>query len=148
MAHRRRGRRYRNQRGRTGRLLCPRPRPSKEWISVLKRLNTILIALIYFFNRIGFVGLYFFIPSIVQQMQASTPLMGGLLSSSAAIRFLLGVLILPRIKRFFESVMVFLGVVTAGLLVSATVFLATSLPAIQLVLSSRAACCRSSGRSP
>jgi len=108
--------------------------PSKEWISVLKRPSTILIALIYFFNQIGFVGLYFFIPSMVQQMQASTPLMVGLLSSSVGIGFLLGVLILPRIKRFFESDMVFLGVVTAGLLISATVFLATSLPAIQLVL--------------
>ncbi len=108
--------------------------PSKEWVSVIKRPSTLLIALIYFFNQIGFVGLYFFIPSMVQQMQASTPFMVGLLSSTVGIGFLLGVLILPRLKPYVESDMLFLGIITTGLLISATVFLATSAPAIQLVL--------------
>lgn len=108
--------------------------PSKDWVSALKRPSTVLIALIYFLNQIGFVGLYFFIPSMVQQMQASTPLMVGLLSSTVGIGFLLGVLILPRIKPLFESDMMFLGVVTTGLLISATIFLMVSLPAIHLVL--------------
>jgi MFS family permease len=71
---------------------------------------------------------------MVQQMQASTPLMVGLLSSTVGIGFLLGVLILPRIKPLFESDMMSLGVVTTGLLISATIFLMVSLPAIHLVL--------------
>ncbi|ACA19850.1 major facilitator superfamily MFS_1 [Methylobacterium sp. 4-46] len=108
--------------------------PSKEWISAIKRPSTIVIALIYLFNQIGFVGLYFFVPSMVQQMQANTPLMIGLLSSTVGIGFLLGVLILPRVKRFFTGDMLFLGLITAGLLASSILFLLTTLPAIQLVL--------------
>ncbi|WP_186091091.1 MFS transporter [Burkholderia gladioli] len=107
---------------------------SAHWIAALKRPTTVLIALIYFMNQVAFVGLYFFIPSIVAQMHVSSPLLVGLLSSSVGIGFLIGVLWLPRLHRRTRNDCGFLGALTAGVLASALAFVATRSQALQVVL--------------
>jgi MFS family permease len=92
------------------------------------------MGVIYFLNQVGFVGLYFFVPSMVQQMQASSPFVVGLLSSTVGIGFLLGVLILPRVHRRVSGDCFFLGIVTAALALSSALFMLTSLPTVQLLL--------------
>ncbi|CAM2195675.1 Major facilitator transporter [Paraburkholderia kururiensis] len=107
---------------------------SADWIAALKRPTTVLIALIYFLNQVAFVGLYFFTPSIVAQMHVKSPLLVGVLSSSVGIGFLIGVLTLPRIHRRISNECGFLGVLTAGVVVSACAFIATKNQAIQITL--------------
>jgi MFS family permease len=107
---------------------------SADWVAALKRPSTILIGLIYFLNQVAFVGLVFFTPAMIQQMHVKSPLLIGLLSSSVGIGFLLGVLILPRIHRRMSNDCVYLGVLTAGLVVSACAFIATTSDAIQISL--------------
>lgn len=107
---------------------------SANWIAALKRPTTVLIALIYFLNQVAFVGLYFFTPSIVAQMHVKSPVLVGVLSSSVGIGFLLGVLTLPRIHRRIASECGFLGVLTAGVVVSACAFIAIHSQAVQIVL--------------
>jgi MFS family permease len=108
--------------------------PSKKWLPALKRPSTILLGVIYFLNQVGFVGLYFFVPSMVQQMHVSNPFVIGVLSSTVGIGFLLGVLILPRIQRHVAGDCLFLGILTAGLVVASTLFILTSRPSVQLLL--------------
>jgi MFS family permease len=107
---------------------------SAHWIAALKRPTTVLIALIYFLNQVAFVGLYFFTPSIVGQMHVKSPLLVGLLSSSVGIGFLLGVLTLPRIHRRISNDCGFLGVLTAGVVITACAFIATKNQAAQITL--------------
>ena len=126
---------------------------SADWIAALKRPTTVLIGLIYFLNQVAFVGLYFFTPAIIQQMHVNRRCIVGLLSSSVGIGFLLGVLILPRIHRRMSNDCVYLGILTAGLVVSAVRSSRRANPvgAWSLLLvhrrSSRAACCRRTGPS-
>ncbi|WP_321798243.1 MFS transporter [Caballeronia sp. J97] len=105
-----------------------------DWLSALKRPTTVLIALIYFLNQVAFVGLYFFTPSIVAQMHVTSPILVGVLSSSVGIGFLIGVLTLPRIHRRVSNECGFLGVLTAGVVVSACAFIATRNQAVQITL--------------
>jgi predicted MFS family arabinose efflux permease len=107
---------------------------SADWFAAIKRPTTILIALIYFLNQVAFVGLYFFTPSIVAQMHVKSPLLVGLLSSSVGLGFLVGVLALPRIHRRVKSDCLFLGVLTAGLVISGLAFIASASQAVQIVL--------------
>jgi MFS family permease len=107
---------------------------SANWIAAIKRPSTVLIGLIYFLNQVAFVGLYFFTPSIIHQMHVDSPLQIGLLSASVGVGFLIGVLILPRIHRRIDSDCVFLGVLTAGLVVGACAYLAVSAPAARITL--------------
>ncbi|AUT65721.1 MULTISPECIES: MFS transporter [Paraburkholderia] len=107
---------------------------SANWIAALKRPTTVLIGLIYFLNQVAFVGLYFFAPAIVHQMHVDSPLVIGFLAASVGLGFLLGVLILPRIHRRVNSDCVFLGVLTAGLVVGACVYLAVTTPAARICL--------------
>lgn len=107
---------------------------SAHWIAALKRPTTVLIALIYFMNQVAFVGLYFFIPSIVAQMHVSSPLLVGLLSSSVGIGFLIGVLWLPRLHHRVRNDCGFLGALTAGVLASALAFVAIRSQALQVLL--------------
>ncbi|MGT2475137.1 MFS transporter [Paraburkholderia terrae] len=107
---------------------------SANWIAALKRPTTVLIGLIYFLNQVAFVGLYFFAPAIVHQMHVDSPLAIGFLAASVGLGFLLGVLILPRIHRRVNSDCVFLGVLTAGLVVGACVYLAVTTPAARICL--------------
>lgn len=95
--------------------------PSKEWLSVLKYPTTILMGLVYFFNQVGFVGLYFFAPSMVQQMNVSNTFIVGLLSSTVGIGFMLGVLVLPRLHRRARNDFWFMGAATVGLIIAASV---------------------------
>ena len=105
-----------------------------DWLAALKRPSTVLMGLLYFFNQVGFVGLYFFVPAMVTQMDVSSPFMIGLLSGSVGIGFLLGVLILPHIHARFSSDFAFLAAVTVGLIVSAGLFIAASTPPVRLML--------------
>jgi MFS family permease len=107
---------------------------SANWIAALKRPTTVLIGLIYFLNQVAFVGLYFFAPAIVHQMHVDSPLLIGFLAASVGLGFLLGVLILPRIHRRVNSDCVFLGVLTAGLVVGACLYLAVTTPAARICL--------------
>ncbi|MDB6141347.1 MAG: major facilitator superfamily 1 [Pseudomonas sp.] len=95
---------------------------SGHWVKALTRPTTILIGLIYFLNQVAFVGLVFFTPSIIQQMQITSPLTVGLLSSSVGIGFLAGVLVLPRIHRKIARDCYCLGLFTCGLIASAVAF--------------------------
>ncbi|MDR5754553.1 MULTISPECIES: MFS transporter [unclassified Caballeronia] len=107
---------------------------SANWVAALKRPSTILIGLIYFLNQVAFVGLVFFTPAMIQQMQVKTPIVVGLLSSSVGIGFLLGVLILPRIHRRMKGDCLYLGVLTAGLVASGLAFIASTSPVVQIAL--------------
>ncbi|WP_144158219.1 MFS transporter [Paraburkholderia sp. BCC1885] len=107
---------------------------SQDWLAALKRPATVLIGLIYFLNQVAFVGLVFFTPAMIQQMHVKSPLMVGVLSSSVGIGFLLGVLILPRIHRRVTNDCVYLGVLTAGLIVSAIMFISSTVLLAQLGL--------------
>lgn len=107
---------------------------SANWVAALKRPTTILIAFIYFLNQVAFVGLYFFTPSIVSQMNVKSPLLVGILSSSVGFGFLVGVLVLPRIHRRISNDCVYLGVLTTGVVAGALAFISTSNQATQVGL--------------
>lgn len=107
---------------------------SQDWVAALKRPATILIGLIYFLNQVAFVGLVFFTPAMIQQMHVKSSLMVGVLSSSVGIGFLLGVLVLPRIHRRVTNDCLYLGVLTAGLVVSAIAFISSTTLLVQLAL--------------
>lgn len=108
--------------------------PSRDWLPALRDPGTWLMGLVYFFNQVGFVGLYFFAPAMVQQMHVSNPVLVGLLSSTVGIGFLAGVLVLPRLHRHASSDYRFLGLVTAGLVAASALFMAVTTPGPQLVL--------------
>jgi MFS family permease len=107
---------------------------SEDWLAALKSPATILIGLIYFLNQVALVGLVFFTPAMIQQMHVKSPFMIGVLSSSVGVGFLIGVLVLPRIHRRVTNDCVFLGVLTAGLVVSAIAFISSSGMLAQLAL--------------
>ncbi|MFJ5300279.1 MFS transporter [Pseudomonas sp. NPDC088368] len=97
-------------------------RYSGQWMKALTRPTTILIGLIYFLNQVAFVGLVFFTPSIIQQMQITSPLTVGLLSSSVGFGFLAGVLVLPRVHRAVDRDTYCLILFTVGLIASSVAF--------------------------
>jgi MFS family permease len=107
---------------------------SAHWIAALKHPTTILIGLVYFLNQLAFVGLVFFTPGIIQQMHVESPFMVGLLASSTGVGFLLGVTILPRVHGHMKSDCLFLGLLTAGALVSASLMLTGASLSLQIVL--------------
>lgn len=104
------------------------------WLRAVRDPSTVLMGLVYFFNQVGFVGLYFFAPSMVQQMQVSDPIMVGLLSGTVGFGFLLGVLVLPRLHRRARSDFHFLAVVTGGLVGASGLFMAVTMPWLRLTL--------------
>jgi len=95
---------------------------SGHWVKALTRPTTLLIGSIYFLNQVAFVGLVFFTPSIIQQMQITSTLTVGLMSSSVGFGFLAGVLILPRIHRKLDRDTYCLSLFTGGLILSAVAF--------------------------
>jgi len=103
-------------------------------MAALKRPTTVLMGLIYFLNQVAFVGLYFFAPSMIQQMHVKSPFLVGVLAASVGLGFLLGVLILPRIHRRYGNDCAYLGMLTVGLIAGACAFIATSNPAARMVL--------------
>jgi MFS family permease len=107
---------------------------SHNWLSALKQPATILTGLIYFLNQVAFVGLVFFVPAMIQQMHVKSPLMVGVLSSSVGLGVLLGVLILPRIHRRVTRDCLYLGILTAGLIVSAVLFISYTWLPVRLAL--------------
>ncbi|TDV16490.1 MFS transporter [Paraburkholderia caballeronis] len=106
---------------------------SADWIAALKRHSTVLIGLIYFLNQVAFVGLYFFAPAMIHQMNVTSPFVIGLLAGSVGIGFLLGVLILPRIHRRVDNDCVYLGWLTVGMLAGACAYIATHGPMARIV---------------
>jgi MFS family permease len=110
------------------------PFSSQDWMAAIKRPATVLMGLIYFLNQVAFVGLVFFTPAMIQQMHIASPFLVGLMASSVGLGFLLGVLVLPRIHQRVKSDFVFLGVLTAGLLLSACAFIATDRQVVQIAL--------------
>jgi MFS family permease len=108
--------------------------PSKEWLPALTSPITLLMGIIYFLNQIGFVGLYFFVPSMVSQMRVSSPLMVGLMASTVGIGFLLGVLTLPWIKRVVKGDCLFLGILTACEVVASGLYILVPQPSVHLLL--------------
>jgi len=107
---------------------------SGHWGKALKRPTTILIGLIYFLNQVAFVGLVFFTPSIIQQMQITSPLTVGLLSSSVGIGFFAGVMVLPRIHRKIDRDCFCLALFTCGLIASAVAFTLFDAPPVRIAL--------------
>ena len=107
---------------------------SANWVAALKRPTTVLIGLIYFLNQVAFVGLYFFTPSIIHQMHIDSPLLVGFHAASVGLGFLLGVLVLPHLHRRTNNDCVFLGILTAGLVVGACAYLAVTNPAARIGL--------------
>src|SRR5208282_4951340 len=92
------------------------------WLTALKQPTTLIMGLIYFFNQVGFVGLYFFAPAMVQSMHVTNSLFIGLFSASVGLGFLVGILVLPRIHRHVTNDFVFLAVLTAGDAITAGLF--------------------------
>ncbi|MBA1274715.1 MFS transporter [Stutzerimonas azotifigens] len=107
---------------------------SGHWGKALKRPTTILIGLIYFLNQVAFVGLVFFTPSIIQQMQITSPLTVGLLSSSVGIGFFAGVLVLPRIHCKIGRDCFCLALFTCGLIASSMAFTLFDEPPVRIAL--------------
>jgi MFS family permease len=105
---------------------------STHWIAALKRPSTVLIGLIYFLNQVAFVGLYFFAPAIIHQMNVNSPFVVGVLSGSVGLGFLLGVLVLPRIHRRLSKDCAYLGWLTAGTIVGACAYLHAGSPAARI----------------
>lgn len=106
---------------------------SADWIAALKRPSTVLIGLIYFLNQVAFVGLYFFAPAMIHQMNVKSPFIVGLLAASVGIGFLLGVLVLPRIHRRLSSDCGYLGWLTAGMIAGACAYMSAGSPAARIV---------------
>lgn len=106
---------------------------SADWVSALKRPSTVLIGLIYFLNQVAFVGLYFFAPAMIHQMNVTSPFMVGVLSGSVGIGFLLGVLVLPRIHRRVSSDGAYLAWLTAGAIAGAAAYMSAHEPAARIV---------------
>ena len=104
------------------------------WMRAVRSPSTVLMGLVYFFNQVGFVGLYFFAPAMVQQMQVSNPVLVGLLSGTVGFGFLVGVLTLPRLHRRATGDFRFLAAATAGLVVASGLFMAASTPWLRLAL--------------
>ncbi|BAO90550.1 MFS transporter [Caballeronia cordobensis] len=107
---------------------------SSDWMSALKRPTTVLMGLIYFLNQVAFVGLYFFAPSMIQQMHVKSPLLVGVLAASVGLGFLVGVMVLPRIHRRYGNDCAYLGILTMGLIAGACAFIVTPSPAARMVL--------------
>ncbi len=107
---------------------------SLNWVSALTSPITVLMGIIYFLNQVGFVGLYFFVPSIVSQMHASSPFVVGLMASTVGIGFLLGVLTLPWIQRLFKGECLFVGILTACNVVASALYILTPQPSLRLLL--------------
>ena len=92
------------------------------------------MGLIYFFNQVGFVGLYFFAPAMVQSMHVTNTIFIGLLSASVGLGFLIGILVLPRIHRHVTNDFIFLAVLTAGDAITAGLFMLTPLTTLRITL--------------
>jgi MFS family permease len=105
-----------------------------SWLTALKQPTTLLMGLIYFFNQVGFVGLYFFAPAMVQSMHITTPFYIGLLSASVGLGFLIGILVLPRIHRHVTNDFVFLAILTAGDAITAGLFMLTPSTILRITL--------------
>jgi MFS family permease len=86
------------------------------WAKALTLPTTLLIGITYFLNQVGWLGLVFFTPSAIHQMNVKSPILVGLLSSSIGIGALIGVLIVPRLHRRVSSDSLFLAAVTIGFL--------------------------------
>jgi MFS family permease len=106
---------------------------SADWIAALKRGSTVLIGLIYFLNQVAFVGLYFFAPAIIHQMNVNSPFIVGLLSASVGVGFLLGVLVLPRIHRRLSNDCAWLAWLTAGMIAGAAAYISAGDPTSRIV---------------
>jgi MFS family permease len=104
------------------------------WLTALMQPTTLLMGLIYFFNQVGFVGLYFFAPAMVQSMHVTNSIFIGLLSASVGLGFLIGILVLPRIHRHVTNDFVFLAVLTAGDAITAALFMLTPLTSLRITL--------------
>ncbi len=104
------------------------------WLTALMRPTTLVMGLIYFFNQVGFVGLYFFAPAMVQSMHVTNTIFIGLLSASVGLGFLIGILVLPRIHRHVTNDFIFLAVLTAGDAITAGLFMLTPLTTLRITL--------------
>ncbi len=106
---------------------------SADWIGALKRPSTVLIGLIYFLNQVAFVGLYFFAPAMIHQMNVQSPFIVGLLSASVGIGFLFGVLVLPRIHRRLSNDCAWLAWLTAGAIAGACAYMSAASPPARIL---------------
>ena len=104
------------------------------WTRALASPTTLLIGAIYFLNQVGWLGLVFFTPGAIHQMNVKSPLLLGLLSSSIGIGALIGVLVVPRLHRRVSSDSLFLAAVTIGFLLCGLGFSSTSNHPLQLLL--------------
>ncbi|WP_419727888.1 MFS transporter [Lichenicola sp.] len=107
---------------------------AKGWARALASPTTLLIGLIYFLNQVGWLGLVFFTPSAIHQMNVTSPLLVGVLSSSIGIGALIGVLVVPRVHRRVSSDSLFLAAVTIGFLLCGLGFSTTTDHVLKLLL--------------
>ena len=107
---------------------------AKGWSRALISPTTLLIGVIYFLNQVGWLGLVFFTPSAIHQMDVKSPLLVGILSSSIGIGALIGVVFVPRLHRRVSSDSLFLAAVTIGFLLCGLGFSTTSNHVLKLLL--------------
>ena len=108
--------------------------PLRDLKTVLREPYLVLVGLIYFFNQIAFIGLIFFTPSIIHQMNVQSPLMVGILSSAVGVGSVVGVLLIPRIQRVVQRDCLLLAVLTLALIIGLALFLLVSQLAIRVCL--------------
>jgi MFS family permease len=103
------------------------------WSRALAMPTVWLVGSTYFLNQVGWLGLVFFTPSAIHQMNVKSPLLVGLLSSSIGIGALIGVLVVPRLHRRVTNDSLFLAAVTIGFLLCGLGFSSMSDHVVQLL---------------
>ncbi|TLU72100.1 MFS transporter [Lichenicoccus roseus] len=106
---------------------------SHGWTKGLGSATTLLIGTIYFLNQVGWNGLVFFAPGAIHQMNVTSPLLLGIVSSSIGIGALIGVLVIPRLHRRVPSDSLFLAAVTIGFLLCGLGFGSTGNHVLQML---------------
>jgi len=95
----------------------------------------LVVAFIYFLNQVVNVGIVFNIPSIVESLDVSSPLLIGIVSGSAGIGATIGVILVPRVfSRYRRHEAAAVGVLAAATVLTTVAYLASSGAVLRIVL--------------
>jgi sugar phosphate permease len=95
----------------------------------------LVVAFIYFLNQVVNVGIVFNIPSIVESLDVSSPLLIGIVSGSAGIGATIGVVLVPRVfNRYRRHEAAAVGLLAAATVVTTAAYLASSGAILRIVL--------------
>lgn len=100
----------------------------------MSRPFLLTVAAIYFMNQIATYGVVFFVPSIVEDMNVTEPLMIGLISGVVGIGAVVGVLVVPRVLARTGREVPLIGITTAAAIVMALAFIAVADPVARMII--------------